>query len=259
MIVTLFVLSLIGGFFSGLLGVGGAVVMIPMMLAIPPLVGAGQLNMNEVAGISMVQVLAASVSGCLAHRREGHVHTKTLFAIGIPMGLLALLGAYFSKFMESRTILLLFGCLVLFAFVLMLVKKGAEDPEGLEDAFTFNAPLFATVGGAVGVISGIVGAGGGFVLIPLMITILKIPMRITVGSSLGIVFVGAVMGAIGKALSLQIEWLYVLPVLLGSIPAARIGARVSKMVPAIYIRYMFIVLVFLTLVRTWWDILFGAA
>ena len=258
MIPTLFVLSLIGGLLSGLLGVGGAVVMIPMMLAIPPLVGVGSLSMNEVAGISMIQVLAASISGCLAHRRGGYVHTKTLFAIGIPMGICALVGALFSKSMDGRYMLFLFGVLVLVAFVMLLLGREAETQADAESDFTFHGPLSVTIGGSVGLLSGIVGAGGGFVLIPLMITVLGIPMRVTVGSSLGIVFIGALMGSIGKVLSLQVEWAYLLPVVVGSIPAAQIGARISKSVPSKYIRHMLVLLVFVTLVRTWWDILLGA-
>lgn len=259
MIPTLFFLSLVGGLCSGLLGVGGAVVLIPLMLAVPPLVGAGQLNMSEVAGITMVQVLASSIAGCLAHRRDGFTHTKTVFSIGIPMGLCALLGALFSKSMDNKTMLVIFGFIVIIAFVLLLFKKVDREMGDSPKDFEFNAPLSVAIGGAVGTVSGIVGAGGGFVLIPLMITVLKIPMRVTVGSSLGIVFLGALMGSIGKAVSLQVNWIYLLPVLLGSIPAARIGARVSKAIPATHIRLMLMIVVFLTLLRTWWDILFGAA
>ena len=102
---------------------------------------------------------------------------------------------------------------------------------------------------------GIVGAGGGFILIPVMTRILKIPMRVAVGSSLGIIFIGAFMGSLGKILSLQVEWAYLIPVLAGAIPAALIGARLSKKLPAVYIRYSLLVIIFLTILKTWSEIL----
>ena len=257
MIPTLFVLSAVGGFFSGLLGVGGAVVLIPLMLGVPPIVGVGQLTMSEVAGITMVQVLAASVSGCLAHRRDGFTHMRTVLTMGVPMGVCSLGGALLSKSMESRSMLILFGVLVIVALAMLLLKRTADEPDEGQGDFEFNAPASVAIGSGIGLASGIVGAGGGFVLIPVMITVLKVPMRIAVGSSLGIVFIGALMGSAGKMVSLQVEWIYLVPVLLGSIPGARVGARVSKMLPTDHIRYGLIIVVVLTLIKTWTDIFSG--
>ena len=231
--------------------------LIPLMLGVPPIVGVGRLSMNEVAGITMVQVLAASISGCLAHRRDGFAHMRMVLTMGIPMGLCSLGGALLSKSMEGRSMLILFGVLVIVALVMLLMKRAADGPGEETGEFAFNAPAAAAIGGAVGVASGIVGAGGGFVLIPVMITVLKVPMRIAVGSSLGIVFIGALMGSAGKMVSLQVEWIYLVPVLLGSIPGARVGARVSKMLPTDHIRYGLIIVVVLTLIKTWTDIFSG--
>ena len=118
MILTLFLLSLFGGFFSGLVGVGGAVVLIPLMLAVPPIVGVGNLAMNQVSGINMVQVLTASATGFLAHRSKGFIHTRSILTIGIPMGAFSFEGAAISKTMTSQDVLLIFGFLVALAFMM---------------------------------------------------------------------------------------------------------------------------------------------
>jgi len=110
------------------------------------------------------------------------------------------------------------------------------------------------VGSSVGLVSGIVGAGGGFILIPLMVGILKLPMRLAIGSSLGIVFIGALMGSIGKIMTLQVEWLYLIPVIAGSIPSALLGSYIcNKSCPA-NIRYLLLAMVFLAALNTWKDI-----
>ena len=76
---TLVALGFGGGFLSGLLGLGGAIFMIPLLLYVPPLLGVGQLDMKQVAAVSMVQVLSASLSGLIVHNKNRFV-SKSLFA-----------------------------------------------------------------------------------------------------------------------------------------------------------------------------------
>lgn len=254
MLITLALLSGVGGFFSGFLGVGGAVVLIPLMLSVPPLLGVGQLTMHEVAGLTMVQVLVASFFAFRIHQRSGFIHRKTTLAIGLPMGACALLGSGLSKYMPSAYMLMVFGVLVALALVLLLKKTPNESGQG-SDAFTFHLAGSILTGALVGFAAGIVGAGGGFVVIPVMVRLLNIPMRIAVGSSLGIVFIGALMGSVGKAITLQIEWLYLIPVIAGSLPASLWGAHVSKKMPPAYVRYALIAVVALVLINTWRTIL----
>ncbi len=253
MIGTLFVLSLLGGFCSGLLGVGGAVLLIPLLLSVPPLLGVGALSMHEVAGLTMLQVLAASITGWLAHHRDGFTHLPTILHIGIPMGLFSFAGATASKAMPESLLLLIFGCLVLIAFFMLIKGRPGESEETTD--FTFNRILSIASGSGVGFVAGVVGAGGGFMLIPVMIKILQIPIRVTIGSSLGIVFIGALMGSIGKIMTAQVEWAFLLPVILGALPSSLLGAHVSKKLPAARIRHILLLLVLLILLKTWFDLL----
>jgi uncharacterized membrane protein YfcA len=254
MLPVLFCVSLVGGFCSGFLGVGGAVVLIPLLLSVPPLVGAEQLEMSQVSGLTMIQVLVASIMGFLVHRKGGFAHLRTVFSIGIPMGICSFAGAAVSKLMTSETMLLMFGVLVAVALVLLLRKASDEGSDATME-FSFNPYLSALMGGVVGFVAGVIGAGGGFVLIPVMVRVLKIPMKVAVGSSLGIVFFGALLGAVGKILTLQVEWAYLVPVIAGCVPAAIVGAHVSKRLPPAAVRYALLALVSLILVKTWWDIL----
>ena len=252
MTVTLFALSVAGGFCSGLLGVGGAVLLIPLLLTVPPLLGAGELSMHAVSGLTMVQVFAASLTGWLSHRRSGHTHRPTILGIGLPMALFAFVGAAVSRAMSPLILLLIFGGLVTAAF--FLLWRGAPGGPDGETEFTFNRTGSVISGSCVGFLSGVVGAGGGFILMPVMISLLHIPIRVAVGSSLGIVFLGALMGSLGKMLTLQIPWVHLLPVLAGSLPASLLGARASKALPAARIRHLLLALVFLILIKTWYDL-----
>ena len=83
MLLTLLALGLGGGFLSGLLGLGGAIFMIPLLLYVPPLLGVGLLTMKEVAAVSMVQVLSASLTGVLVHNKNKFVSKQLLIVMGV--------------------------------------------------------------------------------------------------------------------------------------------------------------------------------
>ena len=258
MTLALVIVSVFCGILSGILGIGGAVILIPMMRVVPPLMGAGELSMGEIAGITMLQVLAASIAGWLSHKKSGHAHTPTVLTLGIPMAAGAFAGAYWRLPDEPRRIV--FGILVLIALAMLVGKskheKRAADSDAWEDdEYSPSIPLSALLGGLVGVASGIVGAGGGFMIIPLMIKVLKAPIRVAVGSSLGIVLIGSAMGAAGKALSAQIEWKYAIPIVAASIPASILGAKISRKIKPTYLRRLLLVIVSMTFIHTWMEVL----
>lgn len=248
MIITLFLISLIGGFLSGFLGLGGAVVMIPLMLNIPPLFNVGELTMKSVAGLSMVQAFFSSISGIIIHRKNHFIHYQILLYIGLSMGVSSLLGSYFSKYLDNEIILIIFAVIILLSMILLLLEHNQNANEKLSD-ITVNKKLLIPTGVIIGAISGIVGAGGGFILIPIMTKILKIPLKITIGTSLGIVFIGALFGSIGKILSFQVDYIALAPVVVGSLISAQLGARVSKITPPKILKIILFIVILISFIQ----------
>ena len=80
---TLLGVGILSAFFAGLLGIGGALVMIPLLLYVPPLLGVGQLDIKAVAGITMAEVFVAALFGFLAHRRHHSVDSQVAIVGGI--------------------------------------------------------------------------------------------------------------------------------------------------------------------------------
>lgn len=244
-----------GAFVAGLVGVGGAVVMIPLLLYIPPLLGYSGLDMHVVSGISMVQVAAAGTTGMLAHRQVGHVNGALVFAVGGALTVASLLGALVSDSVAPETLTALFATLAAIAAVLMLRGRQSTTDAGDDAPIAFSRWKAGVLGAAVGVLVGMVGAGGGFLLVPLMMYGLRVPVREAVGSSLAIVTLGGLGGLAGKAASGQVEWIYALALIVGALPGARLGAMTSARIPGAVLGRILGVLLALIAARMWWDLI----
>ena len=119
----LLVLGLIGGFFSGLLGLGGAIIMVPLLLYVPPVFHLAALNMKVVAGVSTIQVFASAASGVVFHRKKRAVSIPVILFMGVPSAIAGLLGALFSKQVDAHFLLAIFAGISTLATILMFIPK----------------------------------------------------------------------------------------------------------------------------------------
>jgi uncharacterized protein len=251
----LVVLGAIGAFISGLLGVGGAIVMIPLLLYIPPMLGVGMLDMRSVAAITMVQVFIASVSGMIAHGRQRAVNRRLAVVGGAAMGAGSLAGALASRYVPQRWLLIVFAVMVTVAFLLMFLPEPVPDVSEPAVAKQYRASLTAATAGVVGVAAGFVGAGGAFLLVPLLLVVVGVPIRVTIGSSLAITAVAATAGVIGKAVTEQIPLPPAVMVAAGALPGAQLGAASSRRLSGVALRRALLAVIVATGARVWWNLL----
>ena len=253
---TLVGLGLGGAFVSGLLGVGGAIVMIPLLLYVPPLLDVGRLSMKAVAGVTMVQVLVAATSGMIAHRRHQAVNAELAWVGGVAMASGSLLGALGSYYVDDRWLLLVFALMVTAAGALMLVPIDAlAPPPPVGDPQRFSGRRTVAVCAGVGLGAGLVGAGGAFLLVPLLLVVVGVPIRVTIGSSLAITAVASLTGVVGKLATGQIPYESALIVALGAVPGAQLGAAVSRRLSGDRLKLALGLIIVVTAVRVWWDVL----
>lgn len=255
----LLALGLIGGFFSGLLGLGGAIIMVPLLLYVPPLFHLTALNMKVVAGVSTIQVFASAASGVIFHRKKRAVSIPVLLFMGLPSAIAGLLGALFSKYVDAHFLLTIFACISTLATLLMFIPKKEESAEqGQElnaDKIQFNRALATLLAIIIGFIGGMIGAPGAFIFIPVCVYILKIPMRITIGSTLGIVLMTAFTSTVGKIASGQMHWLIAGVLILGSVTAAQLGSRASHRVPVKHLHKIMTVIIAFSSLKMWLDVI----
>lgn len=253
--VTLLLLGLSGAFVAGLLGIGGAMVMIPLLLYVPPALDVGRLSMKAVGGITMVQVVAATLTATLAHYRYQAVNRQIAWVGGASMGLASLVGAMGSYYVYERWLLVCFAIMVSAAGVLMLAADRLS-PASRPVPEKFSVQRTALVCAGVGVLTGMVGAGGAFLLVPLLFTVVKLPLRVTIGTSLAIAAAAAVAGVIGKAATGQIPYASALIVAAGALPGGHLGAAVSRRLSTAQLRLAFTVVIGAVAARVWWNVLY---
>ncbi len=239
----IFLISFLVSIISGILGLGGAVILIPAYLYLPQLLGSDPLDIKTISGLTSVQVFASSLLGVLIHKKHGGVEKSLLYTIGIPMAAAALIGAVFSKFIDGKIIILTFAIMAAVGAVLMFAKTQKNIDANKPDEINFNKNLALIISVVVGLFGGMVGAPGAFLLAPLMITVLKIPVRITIGSTLGIVLFTSFTASVGKIIAGQVDFLITFYAALGSLVGVSIGSSLSHKIQPKYLRYALAVII----------------
>lgn len=253
-IVVIFLIGFIGSFVSGMVGVGGSIIKYPMLLYIPPLFGLAAFSAHEVSGISAVQVFFASIAGVWAYRKGGLLNKALILYMGSAILIGSLLGSLGSSLLSEKNINLVYGLLALIAAIMMFIPKKQVDDKPMDEV-TFHKPLAAGLALLVGIGSGIVGAAGGFLLVPIMLTVLHIPTRMTIATSLAVTFISSIGGTIGKVATGQVDYVPAAVMIIASIIAAPLGAKISSKLNTKVLQMILAILILGTAIKTWIDIL----
>ena len=249
-ILVLFLIGFIGSFISGMVGIGGSIIKYPMLLYIPPLLGLTAFTAHEVAGISAIQVFFATISGVLAYRKSGYIHLKLLLYMGVSILIGSFIGGFGSSFLSENVINLIYGILATIAAIMMFVPK--KEPQN-GDEIVFNRTLAVSLALIVGLSAGIVGAAGAFILVPIMLVVLKIPMRVTIATSLGITFISSIGATIGKVATGQVLYGPAIVMIVASIIASPLGAKASQKMNTKALQWILALLILATAIKIWID------
>jgi hypothetical protein len=225
------------GVLSGMFGVGGAVLTTPGIRAL----GATPI---EAVGSTIPAILPGALSGAWRYTRAHMVD----WSVALPSGVLgagfAVLGAEVSDHVNGHYLMLITAAMLLWnglSSVLAHVRTpekvavpvgGAADAEGVEfdEPPAAHKPRFAAVaaiGAAAGMLAGLLGVGGGVLLVPAYTGLLRMPAKRAVASSLVAVAIFSVPAMITHTLLGHINWAYALPLVVGVIPGAQLGAKVT--------------------------------
>ena len=215
-----FAVGAIGGVLAGLLGVGGAVVLLPL------LTGLTGISLKEASNVTIVQVVAAALVGVGTYYRRRLIHVRPALIMGGASLAGGLLGGYGSAALPSIAIESLFLVVVGVAVALLFIP--VAESAAADGTLPFVEPLKAAgLGLCVGTLAGLLGAGGGFLIVPLLIGALRFPTRLAIGTSPAVIVLGSAAALVGKAVSHQVQVLPAVAVVAGAMPFTYLGARLS--------------------------------
>jgi hypothetical protein len=217
--------GLVASFLSGLLGIGGGLVLTPLLLYLPPLLGGAAIPVKIVTGLTIVQAISGSVLGALRHRSYGTVSVRLVWLMGPPSAIASLVGALVSRDMPDSVILIVFAILAFAGGVMLLLPVTPRDQRA-ED-IRADPRLAIPIALVLSFFGGMVGIGGIAFIIAALVYLLRVPPRIAIGSSLGIGLFAAIAALIGKAATAQIDPLLAAIVFVSALVASPIGAAVS--------------------------------
>lgn len=250
------------GVMSGLLGVGGGTIMVPIFRL--------AFGMSPLASTatSLFAIIPTSISGVVAHTRAKTCVPKLGLALGVGGAVMSPLGVWLASVSPGWLVICVAAVVIGFSAFKMFKKavKCAPAPRagragGSAQAACANAataqpattkpvpdqPVLsrkqylqgACIGLVAGLASGYVGVGGGFIMVPLMLAILDIPMSLASGTSLIAIMILAIPGVIEQGLLGNIDYLAGIAIVVGSIPGALVGARLVRVVPERQLRFIF--------------------
>jgi uncharacterized membrane protein YfcA len=247
------------GFLSGLLGIGGGIVMFPLLYYLTPALGFEPIDVRSLTGLTMAQGFFASLSAMLFYSKNRLVNRPLVLTLGLSLLLSSLTGAVASSRTPEGSILFIFGLLALTASAMMFIPRSYEKDNVKAAMVGFNRPLAVAVGVPLGFFLGLLGQGGAFIIIPMLLYVLKIPLRVTLGSTLAIGLFSSSAGLAGKAATGQVPFLMAGALLLGAVPAAWLGGIVGKKTRPRALRWMLAIVVAASAVKIWMDIFQGGA
>jgi uncharacterized membrane protein YfcA len=238
-------LAVLVGLTLGLLGGGGAIVTVPALVY--------ALGIEPKLAIVMALPIVGGVSavGVVQHARAGNVDFRTAGVFGLAAMAGAFGGAKLSQFVSGRLQLLLLGALMLGAALSMF--RNASVPDRVDDATRNLGATVLLVGLGVGTLTGLLGVGGGFLLVPALVLLAKVPMKKAVGTTLVVVTMNTVAGYLGYLGTVDVPWRLVLQ--FGAVAAVGIvaGSALVPKVPQAALKRGFSVLLVLIAALIFWQ------
>ncbi len=216
-------LSLLIGVSLGVLGGGGSI------LTVPILVYVAGMDPKEAIAASLFVVGVTSAAGAISHARAGRVRWRTGLIFGAAGVTGAFLGGLLGGHLPGTLLLVLFALMMIATSIAMIRGRKNVDPKQKHE----ELPVLRVVldGLVVGLVTGLVGAGGGFLVVPALALLGGLPMGVAVGTSLLVIAMKSLGGLAGYLSAVSLDWGLVLAVTVAAVLGSLVGGRVAGRIP----------------------------
>jgi uncharacterized membrane protein YfcA len=190
------------GFLAGLFGVGGGILMVPVLVFSYDYAGVSPSVLTHVAiGTSLFVVLFASISSSYQHRKQKNIDWRAVFFIGFCSALTAFVTTRLAAILSGRHLRAAFALVVVTAGIKMLTEGEAQAQKKLELSSAPSSVRLAVIGITAGVVSALAGVGGGVITVPMMYYLVNMPLKLAIGTSSAAIFITAAFSVVGYILN----------------------------------------------------------
>jgi uncharacterized membrane protein YfcA len=233
-VILVLALSLVIGLSLGVLGGGGSI------LTVPILVYVAGFGPKEAIAASLFVVGVTSAVSVVSHARRGRVRWRTGLLFGAAGMAGAFVGGLLGGHIPGQILLIAFAVMMVATSIAMLRGRKKKDDGGAAPV-KHELPLGRVLldGAVVGLITGLVGAGGGFLVVPALALLGGLPMAAAVGTSLVVIAMKSFAGLAGYLTSVQLDWGLVLAVTAAAIGGTIVGSRIAGRIPEDALRKAF--------------------
>ena len=243
-VIMMLLIGVFGGFISGLVGIGGSIIIYPAILLLPPLFGVPAYSAYIASGLTSSQVFFSTLTGSLKARKKTEFSPPLVIYMSVGMITGSMLGALLANLFNAAFVNTIYIIIALIALILMFINVKPNLNQS-----SFNKPLLVMVGLFVGIISGIVGAGGAFIIIPILLVLFKLPMNTVVANSIVIAFISSIGAFIIKLIQGYIPLENALFLIIGSIIFAPLGLKLGKKVPSFVQKWIISILIIIAIIQ----------
>ena len=223
MMVAVVLLAVVVGISLGLLGGGGSILTVPLLVYV------AQQDAKVAIATSLLVVGITSAAGAVSHARAGRVRWRT----GLLFGVAGMVGSYgggrIGSLVDGTVLLIAFAVVMAVTSVAML-RGGGRAAAGDADGGEMAPVAVLGTGVVVGLITGLVGAGGGFVIVPALVLLGGLPMHAAVGTSLVVIAMNSTAGLLGYLSGVSINWSLAAAVTVAAVIGSVIGGRLASYV-----------------------------
>lgn len=229
------VLAGLVGLSLGLLGGGGSILTVPILVYV---LG---FDPKQAIAMSLGVVGTTSLVGAWRQWKDGNIQLRVAFIFGPVAMAGTVLGARFATYVSGEAQLILFACVMLVAAMLMFRDRRDDRaaPEGVPQRMRVGS--IVALGIAVGILTGLVGVGGGFLIVPALVLLGRVPMRKAIGTSLLVIAMNSMSGFATYLGHTDIPWRFMLEFTVFAIAGMFAGTRLARHVPQARLKRMFAV------------------
>jgi len=243
-ILILICIGLAAGTVGSLIGLGGGIIIVPMLLNIDHFLSAfSTVPIHVAVGTSLITIVFSSLSSTLSYHKQKRIDYKSgiLFLIGSVPG--SLLGTYINSLLNTERFTLFFGifliCISVFLFVSSKLNKKSKEihkgiirtytnDEGEAYTYSYSLPLAISLSICIGIISGLFGIGGGILLVPMMAFLFGFPPQLAVATSMFVVMFTTLGSSISYIALGEVNFYYILLLIPGAWFGGKIGAYINQ-------------------------------